>query len=145
MATHLVATTSSKAQLDDPSAVRALCEHYNFGGLTWKITDDDYFRLYGYDRLEACLRSDIDESRPEPDADVIEFVRHLAPALAPKEVLDIQSAGFQKLRLPLYGRRVVVSPNRVRVWGCFAFPNSRHNPHIRDFEPAETAALEVNQ
>lgn len=145
MAIHLVATTSSKARVTDPDAVHALCDHYSFGELTPDITDDRQFYLYGYDRLESCLRIDIDEPRPEPDADFIEFVRHLAPALASQEVLDIQSAGFEKLRLPLYGRRIVVDSNRVRVWGCFAFPNSRHNPHIRDLKPAETIAIGNNQ
>lgn len=119
--TNLTAVTrSTTVQLTDPDAVRALCNRHAFGGLSWTITDEDQFRLWGHTTPDILPTTD--SGTPDYDADdvTISFMQELAGYLAEGAVLDIQSAGFEGCRYPLHGYRLIVTTDELRAYHLFA-------------------------
>jgi hypothetical protein len=130
MANLRAATTSSGAQITDRDAVRALCECHSFGELNWELTDDGQISFWGYTTPDV-LPTTADGKR-DHDAEfvTIEFMRELAQYLAEGEVLDIQAAGYTKCRYPMYGYRLVVTSEELRMYNLFANGATDQEPRV---------------
>jgi len=113
MATLQAATTSSSAAVTDPQTVRELCENHCFGTLSWEVTEDREFSIWGYDEFEVYEARE--NGLPDYEGGIVthEFLRELAGHLEADEELDIQTAGFTKCRFPVLAKRYVVRNGEV--------------------------------
>ena len=108
MATLQAATTSSSAVVTDPQTVRELCENHCFGTLSWEVTEDGEFSIWGYDDFEVYEVRE--NGLPDYEGGIVthEFLRELADHLEADQEFDIQTAGFTKCRFPVLAKRYVV-------------------------------------
>ena len=142
MATLQAATTSTAAQITDRAAVRALCERHSFGELTWELTDDAHFSLWG--PTTPTIHPLTAGDNRDPESGTTEFFTEFAQYLVEGEVLDIQAAGYTNCYYPMYGYRLVVTPNELRRYNLFANGTTTQKPRVTVVSP-ETASTPTHQ
>ena len=116
MADFGAVTASSGAKVTDIEAVRQLLKKYDIEGLEYKVTNDGYFYVYGYEYFSVYTE--------ENGYATEEFLEELSTYL--DEILVIQSIGGEKCRFPLSATEIIITPahllkegNSTVEWNSF--------------------------
>jgi hypothetical protein len=144
MANLRATTSSTAAQVTDPDAVRALCKRHSFGELNWELTDDDHISFWGYTTPDVRPTTATGARDENAEYVTTEFFTVLAQYLADGEVLDIQAAGYTKCRYPMYGYRLVITPEELRAYNLFANGATTQEPRV-EVIPVDTEATQPHE